>query len=210
MANYQSSITSCQGGQMTSNGFSTLDDFRAAAQVEREARAEAVRMPSGLVARLVRPTPMEHLFFTGQLPQSLAARLRPDPDASPLAPLPGGEGLGVRGIEDIVLLAQRLIEQLQFIFVSPRVPDEARPGLDIPVPDVEYALRWARGEIVSGQSSVVSSTGTPACAEADTAKSRGAKGGAGLDLAAFCGHGTGSETVTPVGAVSGDFRMPAK
>jgi hypothetical protein len=174
---------------MASNGFSTLDDFRAAAQMEREARAEAVRLPSGLVARLVRPTPMEHLFFTGQLPQSLAARLRPDPSGT-------GRSAGATNLDDIVQLALRLIEQLQFIFVSPRVPDEARPGLDIPVPDVEYALRWARGEIAQ-----VSGAGCQVPGGKNEVASH--------DLAEFPGDRRGTDTVTPAGAVGGDVPRSA-
>ena len=108
---------------MTSNGFSTLDDFRTAAQVEREARAEAVRLPSGLVARLVRPTPMEHLFFTGQLPQSLAARVRPDPSGT-------GRSGGATNLDDVVLLAGKGHEGSIIVGEEKRPWDEAAAARD--------------------------------------------------------------------------------
>jgi hypothetical protein len=114
---------------------SSLGDFRQAAQAEREKRAVNVRLPSGMVARLIRPTPYECLLFLGKIPQSMAgAVLSPDQGT----PLPRSE---------LVSTGQQENYFLRSIFVHPRVPDEAQPGVDIPITDVQYAIRWAGGEV---------------------------------------------------------------
>jgi hypothetical protein len=179
---------------MASNGFSTLDDFRAAAQMEREARAEAVRLPSGLVARLVRPTPMQYLLLTARLPQGLAARIRAGDRVPP-------------SVDEAVQMAQRLVEELRMIFLWPRVPDELKPGVDISEADVDFALRWGRGEIVQS----VAPVSSPAKGAAmGTSPLLGGNEVVSHDLAEFPGDRRGTETVTPAGAVGGDVRMPAK
>jgi hypothetical protein len=149
------------------NGVSSLEEFRHAAQMERDKRAEHVKLPSGLVARLVRMTPMEHMLFTGQLPQRLAAELRP------------GSEYVERTVEYLTELSRRAIEQVRFVFVSPRVPDELRPGIDISFADVDWALRWSRGEVA----------------------------GAGQDLAEFRQPGDAGATAE-AGPDSGDVPVP--
>jgi hypothetical protein len=173
---------------MATNGVSTIDDFRNAARADRQSRAEAVRLPSGLIAKLVRPSPLELMLFTGQLPQSLAARISPaDATGTPSA-----------GLQEVVKLAQRLLEQVRFIFESPRVPDEAKPGIDIPVSDVEYALRWARGEIVGVHGHA------PAGGDGEAVPaSRG-------DLAEFRGERGGAEATPAAGPSGGDVRLPTE
>jgi hypothetical protein len=114
---------------------SSLGEFREAARAEREKRAVSVRLPSGMVARLIRPTPYECLLFLGKIPQSMAgAVLSPDQGT----PVPRSE---------LVSTGQQENYFLRSIFVYPRVPDEAQPGVDIPITDVQYAIRWAGGEV---------------------------------------------------------------
>lgn len=113
---------------------STKSEFRAAMARERERRSELVSLPSGLVARLVRPTPGEMFMRTGRLPQSVAARLS------------GGANEAAAG-EELIALAKQTVELCRFVFVEPRVPDELEPGVDVSYDDIEFALRWARGEV---------------------------------------------------------------
>jgi hypothetical protein len=119
------------------NGSGTLREFQAAAEVERQKRAEPVKLPSGLVARLIRLTPFEALLYLGQLPQNIAARIVP------------GENVAVDSPVDLIAMSRQLIDTVRFVFVDPRVPDEVKPGTGIPIPDIEYALRWARGEVAA-------------------------------------------------------------
>jgi hypothetical protein len=119
------------------NQISTVEQFRRAAQADRERRGELVTLPSGLTAVLVRPTPAELFLRTGLLPQSVAAHL-------------AGEDAGATmDGEQVVRIARQTLDLCRFVFVAPRVPDELQPGIDIPVADVEWALRWARGEVAS-------------------------------------------------------------
>ena len=117
------------------NGVSTLAEFRAAALAAREARAQVIQLPSGLKAKLVKPTPGEQFLQVGFLPQSLAAKIAP-----------AGEGTGL-AYEDAVAVARRTVELVRFVFFEPRVPDECKPGIDIPYGDVDFAIQWARGEV---------------------------------------------------------------
>ena len=126
----------------TGNGFSSLSEFRSAVEADRERRAELVTLPSGLNARLVRPTPAELFLRTGLLPQSVAAQLAGEEAGSALA---GGQ---------LIRIAWQTLDLCRFVFLAPRVPDELQPGNDIPVSDVEWALQWARGEVTSDGSSL--------------------------------------------------------
>lgn len=177
---------------MPPNGISSLDDFREAARLEREKRAEPVRLPSGLVARLVRPTPLELLYITGRLPQSVAARISPAPGQPPLT------------ARDVIELGRQLNELVEFVFVSPRVPEEAKPSVDIAVSDIEYALRWARGEVLDTPPSYAKAT------EGLPSEARSAKEGPGLDLAEFRGERGGTEATPPAGSTGGDVRPTAE
>lgn len=127
----------------------TKEEFRQAMKAERARRALLVKLPSGLSAKLVRPTAGEMFLRTGKLPQSIAARIE------------GGEGDILS--EDLARIARQTVDLCRFIFFEPRVPDELEPGVDISYGDVEFALRWARGEVEP------------------------AGGEAGLDLASFRG-----------------------
>lgn len=175
---------------MANNGVSTPEQFREAARADREKRAEAVRLPSGLVARLVRPTAQESLYFTGRLPQSLAARISPAKDQPPASR------------EDIVALARQLLEFTAFIFVEPSVPEDLPPGIGIPIEDVDYALRWARGE-VENRKSKMENGGLPT---ADRPLPTSPKEAPGSDLASFRGDRGGAEGAAPAGATGGSVR----
>ena len=123
------------------NGVSSSEEFRAAAQADREQRAEVVELPSGLKARLVKPRPWEIMVMTGLLPQSVAAAIAPDGSTAAL------------GGAEVIAMSRAMMALIEFVFVSPRVPAEARLGVDIPFTDVEYAVGWARGEVAAnGQS----------------------------------------------------------
>jgi hypothetical protein len=103
-------------------------------------RAEVILLPSGLKARLVKPSPWESFMHAGTLPQSLAASISPAKDTP------------VVNYSDAVQMARRTVDLVRFVFVDPQVPDQCRPGLDIPFSDIEFALSWARGEVTdSGQ-----------------------------------------------------------
>jgi hypothetical protein len=117
----------------------TTEQFRQAAGKEREKRAVPVRLPSGLTAMLVKPTPLEILLRTGRVPQSFAARISPG-EKNPL--LTAGDWLKLSG---------QMVELVRFIFYAPRVPDECVPGLDIPISDIEWSLRWSNGEVEAAQ-----------------------------------------------------------
>lgn len=125
----------------TGNGVSSRSEFQRAAEADRERRAEVVALPSGLTAKLVRPSPMELFLETGRLPQSVAAHL-------------AGEESGIFESSEVVRMACQTIDLCRFVFFAPRVPDELQPGVDIPASDVEWALRWARGEVASDGSSL--------------------------------------------------------
>jgi hypothetical protein len=117
------------------NGIARPEDFRNAAEIERQKRAEPVQLPSGLVARLVRLTPFEALLYLGQLPQNIAARIAPGENTPPDSPA------------DLVAISRQVIDTVRFIFVEPRVPDDVKPGTGIPISDIDYSLKWARGEV---------------------------------------------------------------
>jgi len=121
------------------NGISIAEDFRQAAEAEREARAVPVRLPSGLVGRLIKPTPLEVMLRCGRLPQSLAAAISAAAQTAPPT------------TAEVIQLSQGLVELVRFIFVFPRVPDECKPGQDIPISDIEWAIKWGNGEVVDGQ-----------------------------------------------------------
>jgi len=147
------------------NGIAGAEEFRAAAAIAREKRAEIVLLPSGLRARLVRFSPLEATLYLGQLPQGVAARIAPEQE-------------GVVSPEQLVRMAQQVVEAVRFVFVEPRVPDELKPGNDIAVSDIEYALSWSRGEIAAD----------------------------GRDLAAF--RGPAGERAAAAGADGGDVPLP--
>lgn len=113
---------------------SSKAEFREMVQRQREQRAELVPLPSGLVARLVRPTPGEMFMRTGRLPQSVAARI-------------AGVVPGTMTGEELVAVAHQTVDLCRFVFYEPRIPDDLEPGVDISYEDLEYALRWARGEV---------------------------------------------------------------
>ena len=122
------------------NGVSSMDEFKAAALAERFKRAEVITLPSGLKAKLVKPSPWESFMHAGTLPQSLAASISPAKESAQI------------NYSDAVSMARRTVELVRFVFVDPQVPDVCRPGLDIPFSDIEFALQWARGEVTdSGQ-----------------------------------------------------------
>jgi hypothetical protein len=118
------------------NGVSSIEQFREAARSDREKRGVLIKLPSGAVAKLVRPTPQEMFLRTGRFPQSLAARIAPQP------------GVVQRTDPDAVIeFARTQVELVEYIFLSPRVPQDAKPGIDIAYSDIEFALMWARGEV---------------------------------------------------------------
>ncbi len=128
--------------EQKANGVSSLDEFRAAAQAARAARAQVIKLPSGLHAKLVKPTPGEQFLQVGFLPQRVAAKI---------APAAVGDVAGFSS-EDTVAIARRTVELVRFVFFDPRVPDECKPGIDIPYGDIDFAIQWARGEVTdSGQ-----------------------------------------------------------
>lgn len=176
---------------MLKNGLSTKDDFRRAAEAEREKRAESVRLPSGLVAKLVKPMPMELFFMQGSLPQGIAARL---PEISDFK----SEISAAIAPEDLVALARQTVELVRFIFLSPGVPGECQPGRDILMSDVEWALRWARGEVVTIETGDLRLEASQASSPKPQASS--------YDLAAFPERAP-RPTATP-GASGGDVVVP--
>jgi hypothetical protein len=129
-------------------------------EVDRERRSELVTLPSGTTAKLVRPTPAELFLRTGLLPQSVAARFASEDAAGALAS------------EELVHIAQQTVDLCRFVFFAPRVPDELQPGIDIPASDVEWALRWARGEVASDGSSLAEFRGEVSGADASASKTR--------------------------------------
>jgi hypothetical protein len=53
----------------------------------------------------------------------------------------------------VIEFARTQVDLVEYIFVAPRVPQDAKPGIDISFDDIEFALQWARGEVAdSGQS----------------------------------------------------------
>jgi hypothetical protein len=123
------------------NGVSSLDEFRRAAEDSRMMRSVVVTLPSGARARLCKPTPTEMFLRTGRFPQSLAAKISPsEKEVQPYQ------------AADVVEFARTQVELVEYVFVSPRIPAEAKPGIDISFEDIEFALQWARGEVTdSGQ-----------------------------------------------------------
>ena len=132
------------------NGVSSAEEFRSAAMAERYKRSEMVQLPSGLWARLVKPTAWQVFLATGMLPQSVAARISPAPEGTP-------------SVADAYAISRNVGDLVRFVFVEPAVPDDARPGVDIPCSDVEWAVRWARGEVTpAGQDLAEKFPGQPA------------------------------------------------
>jgi hypothetical protein len=122
------------------NGVSSLEEFKKSALEDRIKRSEVVTLPSGLKARLVKPTAWETFMQSGTLPQSVAASFSPSSDSKGMS------------FDDAVSIARRTVELVRFVFVDPSVPEQCRPGIDIPFSDIEFALQWARGEVTdSGQ-----------------------------------------------------------
>jgi hypothetical protein len=118
------------------NGTGSPEDFKTAAELDRQRRAEVVELPSGVKARLVRFSALEATLYMGLLPQGIAARLAPEEGAT-VSP------------EQLIEISKQVVDSVRFIFVEPRVPDQLKPGIDIPVGDIDYALRWARGEVTA-------------------------------------------------------------
>lgn len=122
--------------EVKSNGVSSLEQFRAAARSDRERRGVLIKLPSGSVARLVKPTPQEMFLRTGRFPQSLAARIAPQPGVEHKA-----------DADAVIEFARTQVELVEYVFLEPRVPQDAKPGIDIAFADIEFALMWARGEV---------------------------------------------------------------
>lgn len=123
---------------MAESGSSKRSDFRAAVEADRGHRAELVKLPSGVLALLVKPTPAEMLFNFGNLPRGLQAAAAP------------GAPAGEITMERVLAMASERMAMAQFVFFEPRIgngPEELMPGRDILVSDVAFALRWAEGEI---------------------------------------------------------------
>ena len=127
-------------GDSRPNGVSDITEFKAAALAERIRRAKPVPLPSGKIAKLVKPSGWEIMVMTGQLPQSVAAKMAPETNQ-------------MVSSSEMMAISRSIMDLISFIFVSPGVPDEARPGIEISFGDIEYAVAWARGEVTdSGQS----------------------------------------------------------
>jgi hypothetical protein len=119
----------------TMNGVSKMEEFKAAALADRAKRSVLVKLPSGLTARLVRVSPQEMFLRTGRYPQTLAARIAPSGSDKHLP------------AEDVISFARTQVDLVEYLFFDPRIPEDAKPGIDIPFSDIEWALQWARGEV---------------------------------------------------------------
>ena len=117
------------------NGASSIEEFKAAALAERVRRAVVIKLPSGMSAKLVRMTPDELFLRTGRFPQGIAAKIAPSPSNEKVDP------------DKVIQFARVTVEMVEYIFVEPRVPEDLKPGQDIPYSDIDFALAWARGEV---------------------------------------------------------------
>ncbi len=119
---------------MSDPAVSSAEQFRQAA-AERAQRARPITLPSGLVARLLKPSPFELMMYQGSLPQSIAAVISPGTDGPRLTR------------EDVAAAAVKFVNLVRHIFVWPKVPDECMPGVGITLSDIDWALAWSRGEV---------------------------------------------------------------
>lgn len=139
---------------------STREQFRTAADADRASRVQLVKLPSGLLALLVKPSPVEAFYILGQLPQRVAAVVAPG-------------GVKRFNPEEQAEAARQTIAMARFVFFEPRVPDDLVPGAGILVSDVEWALRWAGGEVTETGSDLAAFRGEAPGRDVEAGQHRG-------------------------------------
>jgi hypothetical protein len=117
------------------NGIARAEEWRAAAQAAREARAEPLMLPSGATILAVKPEPLEWIM-SGRIPQRLlAAALQGDGALS-------SQARAEIGREEILDLAAQLVKAS---IVRPAIgegPEEISLD-DVPIQDRAFIFAWA-------------------------------------------------------------------
>ena len=120
------------------NHITSAQDWRAATEAEREARAEPLVLPSGATILAARPDPLEWII-SGRIPQGLLAVALEDPHSSLARP---DRELTREEIIDLAKFAARLVIAS---VVDPPIgegPDEL-PLEEIPLRDRAFIFEWA-------------------------------------------------------------------
>jgi hypothetical protein len=123
------------------NGIATAEDWQAATETSRRARAERLTLPSGATILAVRPEPLEWVM-SGRLPQRLlAVALEPKGAQGGEKGQPAHEMTG----EEILELAQFAHLLIEASVLEPPIgdgPDEIPMG-EIPPDDCAFIFEWA-------------------------------------------------------------------
>jgi hypothetical protein len=120
------------------NGIARAEEWRAAAQAAREARAEPLMLPSGATILAVKPEPLEWIM-SGRIPQRLLA-----------AALQGAGALASQARaeisrEEILDLAAFAAQLVKASIVRPAIgegPEEISLD-DVPIQDRAFIFAWA-------------------------------------------------------------------
>ena len=120
------------------NGIARAEEWRAAAQAAREARAEPLRLPSGALILAVKPEPLEWIM-SGRIPQRLlAAALQGDGALS-------SQARAEISREEILDLAAFAAQLVKASIVRPAIgegPEEISLD-DVPIQDRAFIFAWA-------------------------------------------------------------------
>ncbi len=118
------------------NGISSTEDWRAAAQAARKARGEPLRLPSGTTILAAKPEPLAWIM-SGRVPQRLLAA------ALETGSSPPRETEISR--EEILDLARFATELVKASVVEPAIGDGAEEISldDIPIEDRAFIFEWA-------------------------------------------------------------------
>jgi hypothetical protein len=142
------------------NGLASAADFRALASENCFGEPERVQLPKcGLAVMLRRPKAAAFALVRHGLPTAVAAALMgQDAETRDFADLPPDEQR-----EKILAISAFWHRMMTRMFVSPGLsltpgPDEISPDW-IPEEDVEFLMRWARGEVASDGSDLVTFRG---------------------------------------------------
>lgn len=123
----------------------TAEDFRRKAEEQSLGIEEELTLPSGLVIKVRRPTPLWWITHRGILPSRMAAMAS------------GNEVSSTMSNEDLVEWSKFVVTLMETVVISPRIrpnpgPDEVDPNL-IQLSDMMTIIRYAGGEIMTtGQS----------------------------------------------------------
>ena len=124
--------------QNLENHIATPADWRTAARVGREARAERLCLPSGAIILAAKPEPLEWIL-SGRLPQSLlAATLQGDLQATRAAE-------SELSREEILELARFATQLVMASVVKPCIGNDPGeiPLEEIPIEDRTFIFEWA-------------------------------------------------------------------